>query len=122
VRLAEIYAKIPSIQCQRKCHAQCSVIPLEALELVQLKAAMREDLPVQRLENGILTVFDEARGCCPALNVFRACSAYEARPLICRLWGVVERLQCPHGCLPARFLTDEEVNDLYNDLRVAARP
>ena len=34
---------------------------------------------------------------CPAL-VDGRCSVYEHRPLICRLWGAVESLPCPHGC------------------------
>lgn len=122
VRLAEIYAQIPTIQCQRKCHAQCSVIPLEPLELVQVKAALREEVPtVQLLNSGHLSMFDEERECCPALNVFKACSAYEARPLICRLFGVVEQMRCPHGCLPERFLTDEEVSNLARQIRAAKR-
>lgn len=37
-----------------------------------------------------------------------ACSAYRDRPLLCRLWGVVEKLRCPHGCEPERMLSNVE--------------
>lgn len=46
-------------------------------------------------------------GSCTFLNGTR-CSLYSIRPVICRLWGVVESMPCPHGCKPERVLTDEE--------------
>lgn len=45
---------------------------------------------------------------CPALDFIGRCSVYEIRPLICRLWGVVETMKCHYGCEPERYLTDEE--------------
>ena len=33
------------------------------------------------------------------------CACYEERPLMCRLFGAVENLRCPHGCAPAVLLT-----------------
>lgn len=36
------------------------------------------------------------------------CSVYSARPVICRLWGVVPSMPCPWGCKPERMLTDRE--------------
>jgi hypothetical protein len=44
---------------------------------------------------------------CPLLRQGR-CTVYAVRPLICRLWGVVESMPCPWGCRPERFLTVEE--------------
>jgi hypothetical protein len=40
---------------------------------------------------------------------------YDARPLICRLWGVSENLQCPYGCVPERMLTLEEAQDFMQE-------
>lgn len=45
---------------------------------------------------------------CPVLSD-GLCSAHPARPMLCRLWGVVEGMECPHGCLPRpRYLTAAE--------------
>lgn len=44
---------------------------------------------------------------CPLLENER-CSVYEVRPMICRLWGLVESMPCPWGCKPDRYLTHEE--------------
>jgi Fe-S-cluster containining protein len=46
---------------------------------------------------------------CGALDRGRGlCRAYHVRPAICRLWGVVRSLACPHGCVPERWLSDDE--------------
>ncbi len=38
---------------------------------------------------------------CTALNVrTRRCEAYGDRPMVCRIWGMVEELACPWGCRP----------------------
>lgn len=34
----------------------------------------------------------------PALTDDNSCSAYTDRPTICRLWGAIDALRCPHGC------------------------
>jgi Fe-S-cluster containining protein len=34
------------------------------------------------------------------------CTVYPDRPLICRLFGVVEQMRCPFGCVPERFLSE----------------
>jgi len=48
-------------------------------------------------------------GYCPALDVESGkCKGYEGRPRICRLFGMVEKMKCPHGCEPSRWITDEE--------------
>lgn len=36
------------------------------------------------------------------------CSVYEDRPMLCRLWGLVEGMKCQWGCVPERYLTDRE--------------
>jgi Fe-S-cluster containining protein len=46
-------------------------------------------------------------GSCTMLKGGR-CLGYEARPLVCRLFGVVPKMKCPWGCEPERWLTDEE--------------
>lgn len=43
----------------------------------------------------------DAGGMCVYL-VDGRCSVYQNRPLICRMYGAVESLPCPHGCKPDR--------------------
>jgi hypothetical protein len=53
---------------------------------------------------------------CPYLGVHRQCTVYEARPAICRLYGVAEGLECDFGCIPERYLTPDEVHVFFKAL------
>lgn len=43
----------------------------------------------------------------------RRCSIYAIRPLLCRLYGLVEAMPCAFGCTPERQLTREEEQGLW---------
>lgn len=48
---------------------------------------------------------------CPALTMLHQCGVYDVRPMICRLYGVVEGMRCTYGCMPTDgrpLLTDEQ--------------
>ena len=46
---------------------------------------------------------------CEALTEGRRCAVYEMRPMVCRLWGAVEGMKCPFGCVPeGGWLPDSE--------------
>lgn len=49
---------------------------------------------------------------CPALGDDGRCRGYEGRPALCRIWGMTKALRCPHGCVPSRWLTDQECGEL----------
>lgn len=49
---------------------------------------------------------------CPHLSPIGTCSVYAIRPLICRIWGMVEAMPCEWGCKPSRMLTDDEAHHL----------
>jgi Fe-S-cluster containining protein len=52
-------------------------------------------------------------GMCPNLNQHTGlCEVYEVRPLICRAWGMLRSMRCPHGCQPSRLMDDKEFGDL----------
>ena len=59
---------------------------------------------------------------CTLLDVHGACSVYAYRPLICRLWGTVKRMQCPHGCEPERWLSDEEAHEMIQEVERIENP
>lgn len=100
--LDAIYAEIPAIRCKRKCQEACGPV----VQWRAMSAAEEARLGLFRS-----LIVEPASGLtCELLNGDGLCSAYSRRPLICRLWGVVDSplMRCPHGCEPERWLTDEE--------------
>lgn len=49
------------------------------------------------------------------------CTVYEDRPASCRLWGVVESMECPWGCRPEKMLTFEEGHEILRRVREASQ-
>lgn len=111
--LAEIYARIPAIECARRCRRTCGPVPLERAEHAAIvRAGLR--LPVVRAGGRFLT--DAPLMVCPALDRSGACNVYPHRPLICRLYGVAEGLECRWGCKPDRYLTRAEAAALVAEM------
>ena len=118
--LEEMYASLPTIECQRKCQASCGPIAMSGYEFERMRART----PFMKLEGNELNIapargravlmetFDKK---CPLLNSAGSCSVYTIRPLICRLFGLVEKMKCPFGCEPSRWVTDEEAFRLLNE-------
>jgi len=128
--VAEIYAEIPRLNCQRKCQECCGPIAMSGIEWFNLTQYLgyRPIVPrvvADKAAMGTIpyrfgtTVFMECVTC-PLLNPHDgSCMAYEVRPLICRIWGTVPKLRCPWGCLPERWLTDIEASKIMGQLTVA---
>jgi hypothetical protein len=57
-----------------------------------------------------------------SLLVDGRCSAYAVRPLICRLWGSVASMRCPHGCVPSAVLTDGRARAMLDAARTIGGP
>lgn len=113
-RLDLLYADLPAIKCQRKCWEACGPIPSTLAEWQRMaEASGWTGPPVETqimagafwapgIEFGPATMLT-----CPLLTK-GLCSVYAVRPIICRLWGLVKKMECPHGCKPSRWLTDQE--------------
>ena len=115
--LAELYAKVPSINCKGLCHTSCGIIDCSTREheLIHRNGGVR--IPtmmefVKRDRQGEVIV-------CPALSQDGKCTVYDVRPMICRLWGTTEGMPCPYGCEPERVLTDAEGFELLADSMIA---
>lgn len=106
--LREIYASIPSAECKGLCVDECTTVPVFPFELEQLEAVTGRKLSTipAGTDIGGLLLGSEIGKPCPLLVLGR-CSAYEHRPLICRAFGSVEGLRCPHGCRPAELVTND---------------
>lgn len=93
--LEALYAKLPRIACQGLCQDACGPVGLTLLEEKRIEKKVHKKLATL------------PTGTCNLLRAGR-CEAYAVRPLVCRLYGVVENMRCEHGCLPDRFLAKEE--------------
>jgi hypothetical protein len=90
--LQELYDQLPALVCQGLCAESCGPIGASRLEVARVREVAGVD--VTRVQPDLT---------CPALSTtFGAgrCTAYDVRPMLCRLWGVVESMPCPHGCVP----------------------
>lgn len=100
-----VYARVPRIACRRLCIAACGPINYSRLEAKRIEKRTHR-----------LPLADDSLTC--NMLELGSCSVYDIRPLICRLFGVVDIMRCPHGCRPDRLLSDAEAKAL---LREAAR-
>jgi hypothetical protein len=120
----DIYDKLPKVACQGHCgkdrnNTCCGPIPCTAAEAKLLDECDGVKSEWQDCGNGmvhqkvaenpeVLGPFLINVRLCPHLGLNGRCTAYEARPLVCRLFGVSRRLPCPWGCQPERWMTDRE--------------
>ena len=117
-QVAALYARIPKIECRGKCQVFCGAI-------VQLGAYTEAERPqVERAmdEAAIVRAGDASPLTCRALDRDGRCGIYDARPAICRFWGVTEGMTCPHGCEPDRLLTQAEMHEILSGLAAIAGP
>lgn len=102
-RLQALYDRIPPIPaCQGLCSDSCGPIrpSVSVREVERMERAAG-----QPLEPGMDAAVAAARGLCRSndcsmLTEDRRCGVYDLRPMVCRLWGSVENLKCPYGCVP----------------------
>lgn len=107
---AGLYALIPHIDCKKKCAAYCGPIALSGAEYRRLGS------PPARgsVDDTFFLQPQNRKGECPVLQNGR-CSRYANRPILCRLWGVVPAMPCPHGCRAERILTPDEARALLHE-------
>lgn len=95
-KLHRIYDEIPKIKCKGLCQSFCGAIGMTGGEKEEMVKA-----------SGVEPhIVGEAMTC----NYLKdgRCSIYNDRPFICRSWGVIPAMTCPHGCEVERMLTPEE--------------
>lgn len=103
-RIDAIYARLPSINCKGFCHIHCTGVAMSTEEFRRLKQAAGGRLTVDRGDR------------CSILDDSGRCTQHPVRPLICRLYGVVEGMRCPYGCQPDYYLTDAEGHELMREM------
>lgn len=96
-RLQALYDRLPAIACQGLCWHECSFVPASGLEQQRV---------IDRTGHRLDVIHED--GPCRFLTADRKCGIYNLRPAICRLYGLVPDMQCPHGCEPERWMTAKE--------------
>ncbi len=97
-KLEALYAAIPTFECKPGCSDCCGPVPFAKAEWEPVKL-------VTRIAGSCLDC---------SYSVGGKCSIYEHRPFMCRLFGATTepKLQCPHGCAPAKPLTGKQAQIL----------
>ncbi len=107
-QLAPIYESLPKIACTGACHDCCGPISWGTREAKLVTRVTGK--PATFVTHG-----DSIR--CNYLDESKRCEVYALRPLICRIYGLVPAMKCPFGCVPERWLTDEEARELLRRIR-----
>lgn len=100
--IKKIRKQIPSFDCIPGCTDCCGPVPFSQTEW-------------DRIDNKLK---GESLNCPYSLN--GSCDIYDDRPIICRLFGTVDKLKCPHGCKPKSMLNRHQENkimDLYQKVK-----
>lgn len=96
--LEALYEQLPVVRCQGLCADSCASMGMTVLEQRHIRARTGKSLPLAH-----------AGHLCEALTMLRQCGVYEARPMICRIWGMVAAMRCDYGCVPeGGFLSDAQ--------------
>lgn len=120
--LADLFARIPEVHCTGECGRNrfqtcCGPIPCTVLEAELLEEF--DGIRCAWKQLGPVTVAMDLSAdlglICPHLGIGGRCTAYEARPIVCRLWGAVKALRCPWGCKPDRLLSEREVHEIMTE-------
>jgi Putative zinc- or iron-chelating domain len=94
-RMQAIYDRVPPMaDCKGHCWISCGPASMTPWERRRLALAGHKITPDELARKAPYDFW------CEALGPDGRCRAYESRPLICRLWGAVDWLPCPHGCMP----------------------
>jgi len=94
---ARLYKKLPSFECIEGCTDCCGPVPWTAFELARAGI----DAPP--------AIADDRR--CP-FSLHGRCDIHDRRPFMCRLFGTVEDLKCPHGRGPLQQIDIRTGHDL----------
>lgn len=104
-QLDALYEQVPEVGCKGLCADACGPIKMGPLERLRTRRAGVRITPHQQAVRELRE--SDGEWFCDALKHGR-CAVYQDRPMICRLWGVSEGLECPYGCRPTRTLPRAE--------------
>lgn len=118
-KLQAIYDQMPTVECTGACTDECTLIPMTPLEAEAMKKVSWRQIEFEEWgDAGHVVLIPDALGNrlrCPML-VNGKCSVYQARPFICRAYGVAAGLECREGCKVENPLTKEQAMKLLHQV------
>lgn len=98
------YPSLPVVQCDPNCGDCCGPAPCRDDEYATIATFIAEH-DIQPKDNGQMT--------CPFYQG-GTCAIYEVRPMVCRLFGHVDRMRCSRGySAPITPRREREINQRY---------
>lgn len=106
LKLRDIYAKLPKLNCKGLCQDSCG--PINCTE--EEAALLLDQVHKARFPSDPTT--------CPFLGPKSGtCQVYEDRPLICRTWGLDPRMKCHYGCEPEGWINAAYFQQLIQEIQ-----
>lgn len=109
------YAGLPRVACQGKCQECCCPVgnlmnEFERDRIIARTGKTPNGFDVRRVEGSanVIDMDNLKNQRCNLLNADGTCSVYDIRPMVCRLYGSVPGMSCPHDCHCDTPLTDDE--------------
>ena len=116
-KLEALYRRIPNIDCKGLCHASCSIVPAEDLEIKRARKRMSSNPFMISNKDFELAKTTGKIPSCGALKNNR-CTIHSIRPAICRLYGSAEGIECTFGCQPkTQKLSRQEAYSIIREIR-----
>lgn len=98
-----LYDEVPDVECRGLCHGACGPIRMSVAEHDRIREAHGVEIPTSGVQR------------CPALGLFKQCTVYEDRPMLCRLWGATTEMPCRYGCRPRVYLRPDAGRRLLDE-------
>lgn len=115
-KLDALYKEIPEIECKGLCHTTCGVVPLTLAENNRIKDVNGIDM-YEHQKKLLESNLDKPETLtCPMLKD-QKCTVHSIRPMLCRLYGNVQKMKCLYGCTPKKtFLPQRKARKLLAKL------
>ena len=113
--LKKIYSKIPAVDCKGHCAEACANVPALPVENKYLEHIGIEPFDDETVVIKKLTESGKSEACKHLKD--GKCSIYDNRPIICRLYGTTTTLKCSWGCVPKKYLPNQNAQALIRRLR-----
>lgn len=101
--LRMLYRDVPAVEgCKPACGKCCGPVPWAPAEIARVAPRIPPGtarLPAPGGPDGFVLLADPRTGLCAFLSAERACTVYDARPMLCRMFGAVDapNMRCPFG-------------------------
>ena len=120
-RLKKLYSMIPYFECIDNCGECCGVPGIYKYEMKRInrfikKNNLKINFEMEWKLNKLLFISLNEKRNCSALSENKKCLIYPVRPAMCRLYGVIEDLKCPHK-KAIKYLTREKAENILNEFK-----